>query len=103
MLYAWYMEKYIGISFEGVITSITPFGMFVTINDGIEGLIMYRNIPRYMTFNDKKLSCSDGIKEYNLGDKVEIVCVNASRVSSQIDFVLKEDYKVGFDYENYSE
>ena len=103
MLYAWYMEKYIGISFEGVITSITPFGMFVTINDGIEGLIMYRNIPRYMTFNDKKLSCSDGIKEYNLGDKVEIVCVNASRQSSQIDFVLKEDYKVGFDYENYSE
>ena len=103
MLYAWYMEKYIGISFEGIITSITPFGMFVTINDGIEGLIMYRNIPRYMTFNDKKLSCSDGIKEYNLGDKVEIVCVNASRVSSQIDFVLKEDYKVGFDYENYSE
>ncbi len=103
MLYAWYMEKYIGTSFEGVITSITPFGMFVTINDGIEGLIMYRNIPRYMTFNDKKLSCSDGIKEYNLGDKVEIVCVNASRVSSQIDFVLKEDYKVGFDYENYSE
>ena len=56
-----------------------------------------------MTFNDKKLSCSDGIKEYNLGDKVEIVCVNASRQSSQIDFVLKEDYKVGFDYENYSE
>ena len=39
----------------------------------------------------------------NLGDKVEIVCVNASRQSSQIDFVLKEDYKVGFDYENYSE
>lgn len=103
MLYAWYMEKYIGTSFEGIITSITPFGMFVTINDGIEGLIMYRNIPRYMTFNDKKLSCSDGIKEYNLGDKVEIVCVNASRQSSQIDFVLKEDYKVGFDYENYSE
>ena len=103
MLYAWYMEKYIGTSFEGVITSITPFGMFVTINDGIEGLIMYRNIPRYMTFNDNKLSCSDGIKEYNLGDKVEIVCVNASRQSSQIDFVLKEDYKVGFDYENYSE
>ena len=103
MLYAWYMEKYIGSSFEGIITSITPFGMFVTINDGIEGLIMYRNIPRYMTFNDKKLSCSDGIKEYNLGDKVEIVCVNASRQSSQIDFVLKEDYKVGFDYENYSE
>ncbi len=103
MLYAWYMEKYVGDSFVGEITSITPFGMFVTIDHGIEGVIMYRNIPRYITFDDRKMCAKDGNKTYHLGDKVNVVCVSASRKSSEIDFVFKEDYKVGLDYENYSE
>ena len=102
MLYAWYMEKYIGERFKGTITSITPFGMFVTIENGIEGVIMYHNMSGYVTFDDKKMCANDGKRKYNLGDKLDIVCVSANRQSSQIDFVLEKDYKVGFEYENYS-
>ena len=98
MLYAWYMSKHIGEEYKGIITSITSFGMFVEIENGIEGLISYRNMDGYFEFNEKTISASDGIRKYKLGDRVSIRVLSSNRLTRQIDFILSEDYDLDEDY-----
>ena len=99
MLYAWYMSKRIGKEYDAIITSITSFGMFADIGNGIEGLIAYRNMDGFFEYNDKTLSASDGYITYHLGDKIKIRVIDANRMTRQIDFVLSEDYDL-YDEDN---
>ena len=99
MLYAWYMSKRIGKEYDAIITSITSFGMFADIGNGIEGLIAYRNMDGFFEYNDKTLSASDGYITYHLGDKIKIRVIGANRMTRQIDFVLSEDYDL-YDEDN---
>ncbi len=98
MLYAWYMSKRIGNEYDAIITSITPFGMFAEIGNGIEGLIAYRNMSGFFDYNEKTMSASNGRFTYHLGDRIKIRVVNANRIARQIDFVLSEDYDSYEDY-----
>ena len=98
MLYAWYMSKRIGKEYDAIITSITSFGMFAEIGNGIEGLIAYRNMRGFFDFNEKTLSASNGRTTYRLGDKVKIRVISANRIAREIDFVLSEDYDSYEDY-----
>ena len=98
MLYAWYMSKRIGNEYDAIITSITPFGMFAEIGNGIEGLIAYRNMRGFFNYNEKTMSASNGRFTYHLGDRIKIRVVNANRIARQIDFVLSEDYDSYEDY-----
>ncbi len=93
MLYAWYMSRHIQQEYCGIITSITAFGMFVSLDNGIEGLVAYRDMDGYFEYNDNMLYVSNGEREYKLGDKVEIVVIGASKESRRIDFMLKEDFE----------
>lgn len=94
MLYAWYMSRHIEEAFSGIITSITSFGFFVTLSNGIEGLVAYKNMDGYVIYNDKDLKCIYKDKEYKLGDKVDVVVISASKESRKIDFVLKDEYDI---------
>ena len=94
MLYAWYMSRHIEEAFSGIITSITSFGFFVTLSNGIEGLVAYKNMNGYVSYNDKDLKCIYKDKEYKLGDKVDVVVISASKESRKIDFVLKDEYDI---------
>ena len=94
MLYAWYMESHIHDEFVATITSITPFGMFASLDDGTEGLISYRSMDGYFEFNEKNMTASNGFITYHLGDKVNIIVAYANRLDRKIDFVIKgEDYE----------
>ncbi len=101
MLYAWYMQKRIGNEYDAIITSITPFGMFCEIGNGIEGLISSRNMSGYYEYNEKTISASNGKNTFTLGDRIKIRVVNANRKERTIDFVLSSDYEEGKYYENY--
>ena len=92
MLYAWYMEKHIGEDMIGVIVSMMPYGMFVELSNGAEGLISFQSMDGYYTYDEDTYTASNGIKTYRLGDKVEIVITNSDKDKHQIDFMLKEDY-----------
>lgn len=86
MLYAWYMESHIAEVFPATITSITPFGMFAEINNGIEGLIAYRDMDGYFDYNEHTMSASNGRITYHLGDKVNVKVIYANRLERKIDF-----------------
>ncbi len=93
MLQAWYMETNIHKVYHGMITSITGFGIFVTIDSGVEGLIHIRNIDGYATFDEKKVEMNVGDKTYHLGDMVDVYVIASDRRTTKIDFMLLDDAK----------
>ena len=101
MLYAWYMEDNISKTFSGIITSITSFGMFVTIDKGVEGLVRIEDLlSDYFTFDEKKLILTSPSKTYHLGDKVKVIVINSDKETKKIDFMLESDYKLKEEYKN---
>ena len=92
MLMASYMEERIGEEFEGTIDSITKFGMFVLLDNGVEGLIHISNLDGYFNFNEANMTLESAAKTYHIGDKVSVININASKKQRKIDFILKEDY-----------
>ena len=100
MLSAWYMQKYRDKFLDGTITSVTSFGMFVTLENGIEGLVSLNNLIDYFDYDSYNMSYSNGIITYKLGDKVTVVVLDADRKSRKIDFMFKADY---LKWRNYNE
>ena len=86
MLYAWYMESHINEVFNATITSITPFGMFAEVDNGIEGLIAYRDMNGFFDYNEHLMTASNGSITYHLGDKVNVRVIYANRLERKIDF-----------------
>ena len=93
MLSAWYIELQPKDSvFEGMITSITAFGMFVTLENGVEGLVQFANMDGYFDKSSDGLEAVSYNKSYKLGQKVKVRILSASKESRKIDFTLEEDY-----------
>lgn len=94
MLYAWYMEQRLHQSHEGIITSVTSFGLFVSLDNGIEGLVALDNMAGYYEYDPVSISYRSGKKSYGLGQRVTVVVVGASRKTRRVDFMFLEDYNL---------
>ena len=84
-----YMEKRIGEEYEGIVSSITSFGMFVELENTIEGLIRFEDLgDEYFIYDEdrKRLIGERTNKVYKIGDKVKIKVKGASKILRQIDF-----------------
>ena len=84
-----YMEKRIGEEYEGIVSSITSFGMFVELENTIEGLIRFEDLgDEYFIYDEdrKRLIGERTNKVYKIGDKVKIKVKSASKLLRQIDF-----------------
>ncbi len=88
-----YMKNHIGKEYDGIISGVTSFGIFVEIIEtGIEGLIRYADIKNsYFTFfeDDQCAVNNDRTHSFTLGDKITIIVdkVNIERLF--VDFKLK--------------
>ena len=88
MKMAEYMEKHIGEEFEGMISSITSFGMFVELDNLIEGLVPLRDMNDFFHFDEEHL-CLTGEKshiKYSIGERIVVKVVRASKEDKTIDF-----------------
>ena len=99
-MFSWYMIDKIDKEYIGTITSITNFGMFVTLDFGVEGLVLYKNLDSYFEFDESRLTASDGYKTYHLGDKIKIVVLSSDKKSRKVDFIIKNRRRKDF-YEDY--
>lgn len=98
MKMAEYMESHIGEEYDGTISSIMNFGLFVQLDNMIEGLVHISEIKGdYYTFDETThtLRGEKKGKMYKLGQKVRVVVTNASKENSTIDFNLVEGNKSG--------
>ena len=88
MKMAEYMEDHIGEKYEGMISGVTNFGMFVELDNLIEGLCRYQDMNEFYRY-DEKTMMAVGEKtnnKYRLGDKVLIKVLRASKEEQTIDF-----------------
>lgn len=85
-----FMRDKIGNEYDGIISGVTNFGIFVEIEDrGIEGLIRYSTLKNRYTFYEDELSACSDIDEicYTLGDRIRVVVSNVSVENMFIDFL----------------
>ena len=95
MKMAEYMEKHIGEQFEGMISSITSFGMFVELDNLIEGLVPLKDLPDFFHFDEEHLTLTGektGVK-YSIGERVVVKVVRASKQEQTIDFEIVRKVK----------
>ena len=94
MKMAEYMESHIGEVYEGIISSVTSFGIFVELPNLVEGLIHISNIPGdYYKYVPELLSLigKSTKKTYRIGDKLKVRVISASKETAQIDFEIESD------------
>lgn len=93
---ALYLSQFIGEEFSGCVSGVTNFGIFVCLDNLIEGLVRLDTMqndwfeydPERMTLIGKRTG-----QRYYLGRKVRVTVANASPISGQIDFLLVPDEK----------
>lgn len=86
-----YMQQHLMETFTGVISGITAFGMFVELENTIEGLVRLASMEDDYYRYDEKQYCLIGErtgKVYRIGDMVDIIVIRSSPESRQIDFAL---------------
>ena len=86
-----FMENKIGEEFEGIVSSVTSFGMFVELESTVEGLIRFENMGgEYFIYDEtqKKLVGENSKKVYRIGDKVHIRVIEANKELRKVAFEL---------------
>ena len=88
MKMAEYMEKHIGEQYEGMISSVTSFGMFVELDNLIEGLVPIKDMDDFFNYDEDRMTLT-GEKshvKYSIGERVIVKVVRASKEEKTIDF-----------------
>ncbi len=91
-----YMEDKIGEEFDGVISSVTTFGLFVELANTIEGLVHITDLDDdYYIFNEAHLSLMGERtkKIYKLGEKVKVECINVDIANREVFFKITQEPK----------
>ena len=86
-----YMKQFIGQKFEGVISSITTWGMYVELPNTVEGMIKVTSLHGDYYYYDEEHYMMVGEhtkKTYKLGEKIEIVVAGVDKLTRTIDFEL---------------
>ena len=84
-----YMQDRIGEEYEGMVSSVTSFGIFVELDNTVEGLIRFENLgDEYFEYDEehKQLIGEKTGITYKIGDRVKIKVINANKETRQIDF-----------------
>ena len=84
-----YMEKHIGEEYDGIISSITSFGIFVELENTVEGMIRFDKLgDEYFEYDEnRKTLLGEKTKTmYHIGDKIRVRVIRADKQSRQIDF-----------------
>ena len=90
-----YMEDHIGEEFDGMISGVTAWGIYVELPNTIEGMVPVASMhDDFYTFDEEhmKMIGSRRGNEYVLGQKVHVVVTQADRFEQTIDFrFMKKD------------
>lgn len=84
-----YMQEKVGEEYDGVISSITSFGMFVELENTVEGLIRFENLGEdyYIYDENRKTLFGERTKTiFKIGDSIRIRVIRANKELREIDF-----------------
>ena len=93
-----YMEQFVGKDFEGTISGLTTWGMYVELPNTIEGMIRVADIPGDYYYYDEDLHRMVGEqtgKVYKMGEPLRIIVAGVDKLTRTIDFVLYQEDEDG--------
>jgi len=88
---AQYMKQFVGEFFDAVVSSVTSFGLFVELENTVEGLVHVSSMSDdYYEFDDRSFSLTGRHtgKRFRIGDRVRVQLVNVNIDEAKIDFEL---------------
>ena len=89
-----FMEDKVGQIYEGIISGVTNWGIYVELPNTIEGMVALSQMDDdYYEFDEKKMLVfgKRTKKSYRLGDKVLVSVAKVDRMMGTIDFVFEEE------------
>ncbi len=93
-----FMQDHLGEEFEGVVSSVTGFGLFVKLDglliDGLVHISTLKNDYYHFDADRQRLVGGSGII-YRLGDKVKVRVINVNLDEKKIDFALLDNFRKG--------
>lgn len=88
-----YMQQFVGQEFDAVISSVTDFGIFVELDNTVEGLIGMRALDDDFYVFDKenyRITGERTGRQFTLGEPIRVQLVRSDPASRQIDFIPAE-------------
>lgn len=89
-----YMKHHIGEKYDAIICSVTSFGFFAELQNGIQGLVHVTDlVDDYYIYDNTNYTLIGEYsgKTYKIGDKIKIEVISANTSTSQIDFYPVEE------------
>ena len=86
-----YMQKFVGKYFNGIIISVTKFGFFVEVPNGVDGLVHISSLVEdYYDYIESKFALIGEItgKTFKIGDEVRVKLIEANVELKQLTFIL---------------
>lgn len=93
-----YMRHHLGEIFEGVISGVTSWGLYVELPNTVEGMVHVSEMDGdYYVFDEKSMSLIGEVsrRTYGLGERVRVVAADAQVMPPQIDFRLYDSPERG--------
>ena len=88
-----YMSYHLGEEFDGIISGVTAYGLYVELHNTVEGLVHISTLSDdYYTFDEENYELSGELtkKIYHLGQKVRVRVTDADALSRTVDFTIVE-------------
>lgn len=95
-----YMQQFIGQTFEGIISGITTWGMYVELPNTVEGMIKVTSLRDDYYYYDEEHYMMVGEhtkKTYKLGEKIEIVVADVDKLTRTVDFEIPLEEEETYD------
>ena len=92
MKMAEYMEKHIGEEYVGYISEVMNFGMFVELDNLVEGLVRIDTLGERYLFDEETFTIYSkrDKRGYRLGDQVKVKVIAANKLTHRVDFEMVE-------------
>ena len=99
LMCAKYMAKHLGEEYDATIVSMISSGLFVEIENGIQGFLSFDTIPGDYFVFDESTYQAYGVRKkqiYSLGDVIHVIVCNVDVEHGQIDFAMLKSKRTSF-------
>lgn len=98
-----YMESFIGTTFKGQIDGITKQGLFLTLTNGVSGLLKFELLADYFVLDDAHISAygKRSKKRFMLGDQLSVIILSVNKEQGNIDLGLEKPLVIKTDPKKY--
>lgn len=83
-----YMKNFIGYEFDGIVSGVTNFGVFVELENSVEGMIRLEDLPRgHYKYDAERMRLSSGKLSFQLGEQVHIGVLGSNIAARRVEFI----------------